>query len=287
MIAFEYFPLEYCRQRARCRTARARHVHGDFLTSLDLVERCVIEPGILTGRLGHVEELPLDTPDAHRPLVVTLGAKEFWLERESLALEFLAEYEAAGRFRFLTDSMFRTRFHGNDEANHRWRLRDSAARVVAELKSVASRVLRGRAAASLLWETLAVPLAIAVRGGADLARSVHRARYALGNRAFLDMFDNMKAAGGLVSASKGADAGSAPWRPTDLPWAIDYFGIVKKRDGSHRRAVYRYLGLDRIPTIVVDFAAIPDDVVADLAPDLVDEFRRVAVQVRRVTESGR
>jgi hypothetical protein len=75
----------------------------------------------------------------------------------------------------------------------------------------------------------------------------------------LENFRNSK--GQLVSNSRSSQP-SDRLRYFDLPWAIDYFGYVKERDGAHRRATLHYLGEQSIPTLVLDFSRIDPKVCA-------------------------
>ncbi|HYW81214.1 MAG TPA: hypothetical protein VE890_16645 [Thermoguttaceae bacterium] len=77
-------------------------------------------------------------------------------------------------------------------------------------------------------------------------------------RGVLCMYRRMKEARGLVPDSKSED-GDGVWRYYDFPLAIDYYGYIKKRDGSHRRMVAAYLGLTHIESLVLDVAALTDD----------------------------
>ena len=67
------------------------------------------------------------------------------------------------------------------------------------------------------------------------------------------MYENMKTIKNLVPRSKDKMIRYDIWRPEDFPWAINYFGYIKKRDGSHRRMIMSYFGSKTIDTVVVDF----------------------------------
>lgn len=69
----------------------------------------------------------------------------------------------------------------------------------------------------------------------------------------LQMYENMKTIKNLVPRSKDKMIRYDIWRPEDFPWAINYFGYIKKRDGSHRRMIMSYFGSKTIDTVVVDF----------------------------------
>jgi hypothetical protein len=94
------------------------------------------------------------------------------------------------------------------------------------------------------------------------------------------MFERMRAVGGLVPSSKAVDfRPDAPWRYYDFPTAVDYFGYVKKRDGSHRRMIAAYLGLTHLPMLVVDFASLTTADLDDSLPYLREHFEWFREQV--------
>ena len=82
----------------------------------------------------------------------------------------------------------------------------------------------------------------------NLGQKSHLLRVA---KSRIRMLLNFRAAGGITGDSLST-------RPTnklncfDLPWAINYMGTIKLRDGAHRRSTLEYLGHKAIPTIVVD-----------------------------------
>jgi SAM-dependent methyltransferase len=77
--------------------------------------------------------------------------------------------------------------------------------------------------------------------------------------ALLQMYKNMRVIRDLVPKSQEKEVEYSVYYPDDFPWSIDYFGYIKKRDGSHRRMIMRYFGTEAIDEIVVDFDKITVD----------------------------
>ena len=73
---------------------------------------------------------------------------------------------------------------------------------------------------------------------------------------FLQMYNNMKKIRNLVPQALSKSIQYSEWHPDDFPWSINYFGYLKKRDGSHRRMIMKYFGATTIDEIVVDFETI-------------------------------
>lgn len=192
-----------------------RHIGvPDFAAYRELFERAWAEPSILSGRCVEVRELPPDyAPAQEHPFNVLMGVNEHTGAKGKAAAEFFDQYERFGRKRFLSDAAESTSY-------------------AHFMRSAIERCAGSR-----------IP---------GLAR--YRVRRALFTRIqnFLTLYDNMKAAQQLVGAGR-TPGGSAALQARDLPWAIDYLGYVKLRDGAHRRAIASYLGWKAIPTLVFDF----------------------------------
>jgi hypothetical protein len=88
----------------------------------------------------------------------------------------------------------------------------------------------------------------------------------------LQMFENMKVIRDLVPRSLGKKVKYNTFYPDDFPWSINYFGYVKKRDGSHRRMIMKYFGAECIDEIVVDFEKITQVDLEGSIPYLKDNF---------------
>lgn len=101
------------------------------------------------------------------------------------------------------------------------------------------------------------------------------------------MLENFREAGAaLVPFSKSRRPSSDFWF-YDIPWAIDYLGYAKLRDGAHRRATLFYLGKRTIPTLVVNFAFIDLKVVkavTDKHPIVegFTKFQRIVGQIAQI-----
>ena len=89
---------------------------------------------------------------------------------------------------------------------------------------------------------------------------------------FLQMYENMKTIKNLVPMSKNKMIIYDTWRPEDFPLAINYFGYLKKRDGSHRRMIMSYFGFKTIDTMVVDFEKLSKKDLENSIPYLRDNF---------------
>ncbi|MHA2429123.1 MAG: hypothetical protein ACXADB_13970 [Candidatus Hermodarchaeia archaeon] len=72
----------------------------------------------------------------------------------------------------------------------------------------------------------------------------------------LQMYKNMKVIGDLVPHALDTKVKYSVYYPEDFPWSINYFGYIKKRDGSHRRMIMKYFGAAAVDEIVVDFEKI-------------------------------
>lgn len=98
------------------------------------------------------------------------------------------------------------------------------------------------------------------------------------------MLENFRNSGGrLVSNSRSGQPGDR-LRYFDLPWAIDYFGYVKERDGAHRRATMWYLRQLSIPTLVLDFSQIDSELCANATDTklLTENFPKFRVMVQDI-----
>lgn len=89
---------------------------------------------------------------------------------------------------------------------------------------------------------------------------------------FLRMYENMKKIGNLVPNSRSEKIRYDIYHPEDFPWAINYFGYIKNRDGSHRRMIMHYFGSETIDSIVVDFEKITREDLKEMPSFLYDNF---------------
>jgi len=89
---------------------------------------------------------------------------------------------------------------------------------------------------------------------------------------FLQMFKNMKKIRNLVPEALSKSIQYSEWHPEDFPWSLNYFGYLKKRDGSHRRMIMKYFGATTIDEIVVDFETINENDIPSSIPYLKNHF---------------
>jgi hypothetical protein len=94
----------------------------------------------------------------------------------------------------------------------------------------------------------------------------------------------MKKIQGLVPNALNKKINYTVYHPTDFPWSINYFGYIKKRDGSHRRMVMTYLGATTVDEIVVDFDQITLDDLDDSKPYLKDNFEWFFNEVKKASK---
>ncbi|MGB0455267.1 MAG: hypothetical protein ACPGJV_16285 [Bacteriovoracaceae bacterium] len=69
------------------------------------------------------------------------------------------------------------------------------------------------------------------------------------------MFFSLKNAESLVGHAD-QEGGDKTLNYYDIPWAIRYGEVIKRRDGAHRRAIMKYLGHEKIPTLVCDYKEV-------------------------------
>ena len=269
----KYRTFRRAEQHPPCARACASLDPTDFASYREAFERCVVEVGILSGKLGEIRPVKILDERDHSDFARAMGIDECWLNRIETAQGFLASYEKLGREQFLHHEVQDSDLYKEALAAHK---EAGGCEHMLLLKAFCQAIIRDLKAAPRFSTRLFLDL---VRG--DEPDRAFRAAYAVRIQGFLDMFDNMKAAGGLVPASKCAADNEREWSPRDYPWAIDYFGYVKKRDGSHRRAIMHYLGSDAIDTLVVSVGKVEVAHVKALAPSLADGYDRFVSEVRR------
>jgi hypothetical protein len=92
------------------------------------------------------------------------------------------------------------------------------------------------------------------------------------------MYDHMRKTRGLVADSKAAEPGSG-FSYYDLPWAFDYLGVRKMRDGAHRRAIAAYLGVETLPTLVYGVLDTDEETLSRANPYLRENYEWFKSQV--------
>ena len=101
---------------------------------------------------------------------------------------------------------------------------------------------------------------------------------------FLQMYKNMSIIRDLVPNALNNKIKYSVYHPNDFPWSINYFGHIKRRDGSHRRMIMKYFGAETVDEIVVDFDKITKDDLNGSIPYLKDNFEWFYNEVLKVSE---
>jgi hypothetical protein len=100
----------------------------------------------------------------------------------------------------------------------------------------------------------------------------------------LRMYKNMKTIKDLVPNALNKTIKYAIYHPDDFPWSINYFGYIKKRDGSHRRMIMKYFGATAVDEIVVDFDKITIYDLDDSLPYLKNNFEWYYNEVKNTSK---
>ena len=98
------------------------------------------------------------------------------------------------------------------------------------------------------------------------------------------MYKNMSIIRDLVPNALNNKIKYSVYHPNDFPWSINYFGHIKRRDGSHRRMIMKYFGAETVDEIVVDFDKITKDDLNGSIPYLKDNFEWFYNEVLKVSE---
>ena len=199
----------------------------------------------MCGEFVRLEELPITSEEPpNTPLVNLMGVNDHSPRRVRLVDEFLVEYDRLGRSRFMREIAFNTAY----------------VRDLREAMSARTDHLRGLRGARARW-----------RQGRQLKGRVH---------SFLNLYENMKRFGRLVGRAHSLQQEPTPLDAADVPWAIDYRGYVKLREGAHRRAAAHYLCWETIPTLVFEFDRTTTDTLESAHPYIRDNFHWFATLVR-------
>ena len=216
----------------------------DFAAYREVFERGWAETSIMCGEFVRLEELPITHEEPpSTPLVNLMGTNHHSPKRVQLAEELFDEYERLGRSRFLKES-----------ANTTGYVQDLMA--IAEFRTGGLKGIRGL-----------------------LARRAQRKGVQYRIISYLNTYENMKQFGQLVGRAHILHETPPPLEPHDLPWAIDYCGYIKLRDGAHRRAAAHYLGWQTIPTMLFEFHRTTIGDLAEAAPYIRENFEWFATLV--------
>ena len=231
----------------RYRTFRRYIGRQDFVAYREVFERGWAESSILCGELVRLEDLPIidDSINDKSLIAKLMGINEHSAKRVRIASEFFTLYEREGRDRFLRKTALGTEYARD--------LFDRTENNVGSLR------------ASYLF----------------YARFIQKKTVLNRVKSFLIMYEDMKRARKLVGASHKPNA-LPELSPVDVPWAIDYMGYIKRRDGAHRRAIANYLGWKTIPTLVFEFDRVTEHHLKDAHPYIRNNFEWFAKIVRKV-----
>ncbi len=218
----------------------------DFTAYREVLERGWAETSIMCGKYVRLDDLPIDEEEPpNTSLVNLMGTNHHSPKRIRLAKEFFQEYDRLGQSRFLKEAAYKTRY-----------VRDQVT--IAEFRTVGLRGIRSL-----------------------LTRQVQRKGIRYRIASYLNTYDNMKRLGQLVHGAHVIQE-YPPIEPGDVPWAIDYLGYVKLRDGAHRRAIAHALDWPTIPTLVFEFSQVTRESLGDAYPYIQDNFNWFADIVRTV-----
>jgi hypothetical protein len=235
------------------RYAEFRQMIGqrDFAAYRDVFERGWAETSIMCGEHVRLEELPLyDEEPPNTPLVNLMGINEHSPKRVRLAKEFFREYERIGRTSFLKGTAYATGY-GQDLLT------------IAAIRTEGLSGFRG-----------------------VLARRAQRKGVRYRVLSYLNTYENMKRFGKLVGRAHAIQESPAPVGPSDLPWAIDYCGYIKLRDGAHRRAIAHALGWGTVPTLVFEFGQVAQENLGAAHPYIRDNFHWFAELVNQIASTN-
>ena len=209
----------------------------DFAAYREVFERGWAETSILAGESTRLEDLQVTSAEpTAKAFAHLMGVNEHALRRVRLAQEFFELYERVGRDRFLKEFAIRTGY------------------VQDIIAHMANRTLDRDG----------------IRGFLDQRRQSKRIQHRI--ITFSNLYENMKRHGALVGQAHTLHDTPPPLRATDLPWAIDYGGYVKLREGAHRRAAASALGWTSIPTLVFEFQSVNEDTLGNAHPYIRDNL---------------
>lgn len=222
----------------------------DFAAYREVFERGWAETSIMCGEFTRLEDLPLTSAEPPaKPLAYLMGVNEHALRRINFAQEFFELYEKVGRNRFLSERAVETSY-------------------------VQDLVTQGNA-----W----MPNRGGIRGLVDRRRQSKGLRHRIVT--FLNLYENMKEHGALVGQAHTLHDTPPPLHAADVPWAIDYGGYIKLRDGAHRRAAANALGWASIPTLVFEFKRVTHEILSDAHPYIRDNFDWFAALLLQIVQS--
>lgn len=209
----------------------------DFSAYREVFERGWAETSILCGQKVRLEEVAITQEGPPSSLLINLlGVNEHGPRRVRLTREFFDDYERLGEVPFIKQRAFQTSY-------------------VLDLQGT----VEGRRSGLRGLRKL-------------LARRNQQQEVRTKIDRFLNIYENMKKFGTVVGQAWEIHSNPPPLTPSDLPWAIDYLGYLKLRDGAHRRAAANYLGWESIPTLVFEFDQVNERELELAHPYIRDNF---------------
>ena len=241
----EYYSDYSIDEHGRCKACRANldENHLDFDGYREVFERCYVEVQIMKGDLGVVRQVPL-SPD---PNERSEFAKKMGVNKHSNA-----RVNSAQEFFGLYEK------HGE--------------------RTFLNKKLYKQ---TDFWRTISTSDETWLSRLRNFVLSDYEGRKRIAP--LLRIYNNMKKIKGLVPKSLDKIVKYSVYHPDDFPWSINYFGYIKKRDGSHRRMILKYFGATAVDEIVVDFDKITLDDLNNSMPYLKDNFEWFFKEVKNAS----
>lgn len=218
--------------RCKAHLANLTDEKPDFAKYREIFERCAIEVGIMRGALGSVHPVSI----APASMDNTEFARKMGLNKHSEA-----RVESAIEFFDLYEK------HGENEF-----------------------LKQKMYTQTQFWRTISKGNGTLPSKIMKIIRPNHEDKKRI--MPLLQMYKNMKVIKDLVPHALDKKIKYSVYYPEDFPWSINYFGYIKKRDGSHRRMIMNYFGATAIDEIVVDFEKITLNDLIETIPYLKNNF---------------
>jgi len=230
----EYYDDYSIQDNVRCKACMSNidDKELDFQMYKDMFERCVIEVGIMKGTLGTVRPVPLEQGSEDE----TEFAMKIGVNKHSKA-----RVKSALEFFDLYEKHGEREFLKNKMYKH-----------------------------TKFWLMSSKESGMSLSKLINMFISDYEDKKRIGP--FLQIYKNMSTIRDLVPNARDKRIKYNVYHPDDFPWSINYFGYIKRRDGSHRRMIMRYFGAKTVDEIVVDFDKIIKDDLQESIPYIKDNF---------------
>ena len=230
----EYYDDYSYEDNIRCKACMSKidEERLDFQMYKEIFERCVIEVGIMKGTMGTV-----------RPVQLTQGSED----ETKFALKMGVNKHSKARVKSASEFFDLLEKYGEREFLKKKMYRQTKY----WLTSTADKGM-----------SLSKIINIFISDYEDKKRIMP----------LLQMYKNMHIIRDLVPNAREKRIKYNVYHPEDFPWSINYFGYVKRRDGSHRRMIMKYFGVKTVDEIVVDFEKITQDDLQESIPYVKDNF---------------